>query len=209
MRFFLWRADVEVILLTTTLLASLSHAQEPRVSQRDSVLLADSSVRAAVARIAADSTRGQVHVDVEPMPSEFDTLGRGFIPTSSGMRSRIGFDRLGDVERVALRSTSDAIRDSCGGRMVPYSPETVHKGCPKDPELIVVLGRAWAVNGSRLDSLSASSARTHTATVLRSVRVIETQVSRYGRTTTVYDYLVGLDRDQWFLVQKVPLLILE
>ena len=155
LRLCLWRpARVWGILPASFLLASTSAAQEPQASDRGSTLLADSTIRAEVMRIVIDSTPAQthVHVDPQPIPDELDSLGNEFIPSADAVRSGPGLNRLGDIERLALRSSNDVIREHCGSRLIPYSPETIHKGCPAESELLVVIGHAWAVNRSRLDS---------------------------------------------------------
>jgi hypothetical protein len=150
-----------------------------------------------------------VHLDPQPIPVELDRAGNEFIPSGDAIKSGSGMARLGEIAEVALRSSNDEIRERCGSGMIPYSPETIHRGCPSESELVLVIGHAWPVERSRLDSLKTPLVGAGAGGVFRSVRVIETLVSPKGRTTVVWDYVVLLDRGRWRLASRISRLYLD
>jgi hypothetical protein len=169
----------------------------------------DTSMRSALTRIIASRYHLPVRLDPEPLPWARDAAGGPAAPTSVEMRSSEGPERIAASSDVALRIAGDSVRLHCAGTGLPYAPDSLHKGCPKVTQVIVVIGRPRSGDVAPPDSLSAGrGAQADTGTSI-TVRVYETTLSRYGRNTMISDYILARTNGTWVFVRWVGLLIIE
>jgi hypothetical protein len=169
----------------------------------------DTSLRSTLTRIIASSYNLPARLDPEPLPLALDAAGGSAAPTSDEMRGSAGTERIGASSDVAVRIASDSVQRYCAGTGRPYSPEEFHKGCPKVTQLIVVIGRPRSGDVARQDSLSAVRGTQGDTGTSLTVRVYETTLSRYGRNTTISDYVLARANGTWVFVRSVPLFVLE
>jgi hypothetical protein len=200
-------------------LASFAHLMAPRMTclaQRaqnarsdDSRLFSNDSVRAAVVRLLADSAHGaRLVFDPYPLPDDIDTEGGRMLPTSADLRSESGLARLDVIQQVAVRSLSDSVRAHCAGTLAPPIDGS-RRSCPSDYEMVAVIGTPHLVSQSRIDSLKQSWGIPFDRRLVRSIRVIVSNLGPHGRNTTVFEYVVSLTDGKWALVSRVPQLFIE
>ena len=196
----------QLMLLAATSMAAAACAQAAQRSAGSIDLLSEGAIRSATAEIIHMGQSGRFRVDPEPIPPALDADEKRPDLSAEAMKHDTGMAQLNELQRIGSRMAGDSLSEGCAGSLLPYQPETLHRMCPREPETILVLGRPRA-DGSVIDSLRAS--QKGATRELRIVRVIETGLAQYGRSTTVADYVVGLEQNRWILVAQFPRLFIE
>ena len=170
----------------------------------------DTALIATVVRAIADSVKVPLQVDPLRLPIEQDV---GHDVTAKTWRHEgdlVAARRLGDLGWVGKRMAGKAAQESCASNLLPFSPESWHKGCPKGPgyQMLAVLGAPRPGRASR-PLRSDDERAVDRAAGYWSVRVLLTYLSNSGFNTSVCDYVVVKDGGGWRFVERVVLIYIE
>jgi hypothetical protein len=175
--------------------------QEPEVSR-------DTSVVVTVSRAITEwAPNVRLRVDPEPLPRELNESG--MIPTADQVQNDTGkiWTDFKQLVRVGLRAADT--HGPCAG---PLSPDSLHVGCPREPELVAVIGaprRGGALRIVNTDSARLAEAK-EKAPEYWTVRVFLSEVNQFGFAgLTVYDYVLRKEQGGLKFVRKVALLVVE
>ena len=150
----------------------------------------DSSVFIAIVRsLAVDSgyqRAGGVQFDPQP-PVHPDESTAGdtasildLVSSRRAVLRKLGV-RIGDAKRP----------NACAGIMNPYSPDELHRGCPKDEKVVASIGVP------RDSTASGSTGRQLTTTM---VAVLE--IGPYGFSVLYFDYTLEATASGWKVVNR-------
>jgi len=169
---------------TAHLVLSLSLLGQTAAPGRDS-----SAFVAVVRTIVADSEfsrGGAIAVDPRPLIMDEATAER---PTPTRMRisSRDLTARLHGLRSLGVAVGDAKRRASCAGTMMPYSPKTYHKGCPREARQVASISLLRAVRES-------ASSPAHWIAL-----VAVTHTGPYGFNSLVYEYTLSLHNAGWIV----------
>jgi hypothetical protein len=111
--------------------------------------------------------------------------------------------------KTALRIADTQVQEACSGTMLPYSPQSLHRGCPSSPEILLVSGRPRIVDGQCISG--GTNQRGYAiGKACASIRAVITSIGPYGFSIAVFDYEFEREgEDRWRLVRRVFTAIVE
>ena len=169
--------------------------------------VANSAPRQTLIQSVSDSTRVPLRVGPGPLPPELDDVVYVRDQSrSSSTESRVA--SAGSLVAVGLRSADQPIREACAGRMLPFSPDSLHRGCPMSPQALVVIGKPRLTAGPCAQNEASSERKLGFACA--SVRAVITSVDRHGFSISVFDYQFERAGDEhWRLVRRTSVGFVE
>lgn len=166
-----------------TLVGGGAHAQASKAQR-------DSSVFVAIVRaLAVDSAyqrAGGVQVDPRPVVDADDWIAGD--TSSSADVARL---RRAILEALGVRIGDARRPKNCGGIMNPYSPDNLHRGCPKEERLVASIGVTR-------DTTASESA----ASQLAAVKSAVLEIGPYGFSVLYYDYTLEATGSGWKVVSR-------
>ena len=184
------RSSVRRVALSISCSVGLVPVAGARGHAQVSTTQRDSSVFVAIVRaLAVDSAyqrAGGVQVDPRPVvdPDDWIAGDTSSNPDAVSLRRAILKElgvRIGDGQRPK----------ACGGIMNPYSPDNLHRGCPKDERIVASIGM------TRDTTASESGARQLTTT-----KAAVLEIGPYGFSVLYYDYTLEATASGWKVVNR-------